>query len=79
VSLASGGGSVELPLDRGIVDSAVIHFQRVGQRVLVVEQNLDYRAPKGDAARAANVADSFPTSLLASLPIESEAGGRVVV
>jgi hypothetical protein len=79
VSLASGGGSVELPLDRGIVDSAVIQFQRVGQKVLVVEQNLAYRAPKGDAARAANVAQSFPTSLLAALPIESDAGGRVTV
>ncbi|MFN3521928.1 MAG: zinc-dependent metalloprotease [Phenylobacterium sp.] len=79
VSLSSGGGSVELPLDRGIVDSAVIRFQRVGQKVLVVEQNLGYRAPKGDAARAANVEASFPTSLLASLPVESETGGKVVV
>lgn len=79
VSLASGGGSVELPFDRGIVDTAVIRFQRVGQKVLVVEQNTDYRAPKGDAARAENVAVSFPTSLLAALPIESEAGGKVTV
>lgn len=79
VSLASGGGSVELPLDRGIVDTAVIRFQRVGQKVLVVEQNTDYRAPEGDAARAENVAVSFPTSLLAALPVESEAGGKVTV
>jgi hypothetical protein len=79
VSAASGGGSVELPFDRGILESTVIRFQRVGPRVLVIEQNLDYRAVSGDAARAANVSASFPTSLLASLPIESEAGGRVVV
>lgn len=79
VSAASGGGSVELPFDRGIMDTAVIRFERVGQRVLVNEQNLAYRAPRGDAARAANVEASFPSSLLASLPVEADAGGKVVV
>lgn len=78
-SLASGGGSVELPLDRGIMDSAVIRFRRVGNRVLVEEQNLAFRSLTGDAAHKAGVAASFPTSTLASLPIESEAGGRLVV
>lgn len=79
VSLASGGGSVELPFDRGIVDSAVIRFRRVGGRILVEEQNLAYRSLAGDAAHKAGVAASFPTSVLASLPIESDAGGRIVV
>ena len=79
VSLASGGGSVELPFDEGIMDSSVIQFQRVGQKVLVVEQNTRYRAPAGAAARKANVANAFPTSVLASLPIESDQGGKVVV
>lgn len=79
VSAATGGGSVELNFDRGIMDTAVIRFQRVGQKVLVNEQNLQYRAPSGDAARMANVSASFPSSLLAALPIESETGGKVVV
>lgn len=79
VSAASGGGSVELPLDRGILSTAVIRFVRAGARVLVTEQNLDFRAPGGDAAQGAGVGDSFPTSVLASMPIESEAGGRVTV
>jgi hypothetical protein len=79
VSAATGGGSVELPLDRGVLNTSVIRFQRAGKRVLVNEQNLDYRATKGDAAAAEGVSDSFPTSLLASLPIESEADGHVVV
>lgn len=78
VSAASGGGSVELPLDRGILESAVIRFQRVGQRVLVVKVNTGYRATTGTAQTAQGVADSFPTSVLASLPIESAAGGKVV-
>jgi len=79
VSLASGGGSVELPLDRGTMDSAVIRFRRAGGKILVEEQNLAFRSLAGDAAHKAGVAASFPASTLASLPIESEAGGRIVV
>lgn len=79
VSAASGGGSVELPFDRGIMVSAVIHFQRVGGKVLVVQQNMDYRSLNGDAAHKQGVEDSFPTSVLAALPIESESGGKVTV
>jgi hypothetical protein len=79
VSAASGGGSVELPLDRGILSTAVIRFQRAGPRVLVVEVNTDYRATSGTPATAEGVADSFPTSVIASLPIESTAGGKVLV
>ncbi|NLR70611.1 DUF5117 domain-containing protein [Novosphingobium sp. ERN07] len=79
VSAASGGGSVELPLDRGILESAVIRFQRVGQRVLVVKVNTGYRATTGTAQTAGGVVDSFPTSVLASLPIESASGGKVLV
>ncbi len=79
VSAASGGGSVELPFDRGILDTQVIRFQRVGGRVLVVAQNTDFRAPLGDAAQQEGVTDSFPTSLLASLPVQSDKGGKVIV
>ncbi len=79
VSAASGGGSVEMPLDRGILSSVVIHFERVGPRVLVVQQNLRFRAIDGNPGRAENVADSFPSAVLASLPVEAEEGGRVIV
>ena len=47
VSAASGAGSVELPFDRGILANGVIRFERSGPRVLVVLQNLDYRAVGG--------------------------------
>lgn len=79
VSAATGGGSVELPFDRGITDSIVIRFERAGGRVLVNQVNLDYRSLRGDAAHGEGVRDSFPTSVIASLPVESEAGGRVTV
>ena len=59
VSAATGGGSVELPFDRGIMETAVIRFQRAGNRVLVVEINTGYRAT-GNAATAQGVTDSVP-------------------
>ena len=79
VSAATGPGSVEAPFDRGILKELVIHFERAGPRVLVNEINLAYRATSGTAARAEGVASSFPTSVLASLPIESEEDHRVLV
>lgn len=79
VSAATGGGSVEMPLDRGILRSIVLHFERAGPKVLVVQQNLDYRAIDGNPGRAENVSEAFPTSVLASLPVESDTNGRVVV
>ena len=79
ISTSASPGSVELGMDRGVDAQKVVHFQRVGPRVLVVEQNLAYRAPNGSPALKANVADSFATSVLASLPIEAEECGRLLV
>lgn len=45
VSAATGGGSVELLFDRGVMDTAVIRFQRAGNRVLVVEMNTPIARP----------------------------------
>lgn len=79
VSLATGGGSVELPFDRGIFDTKVVQFHRAGSKIVVEEQNLAFRSLTGDAAHAQGVKDSFPTSIIAVLPIETEAGGRITV
>ena len=79
VSAATGAGSVEMPFDRGILSSSVIRFERSGGRVLVVAQNLDYRAVGGQAAQVENVRDSFASSVLAALPIEADEAGRVLV
>ena len=78
VSAASGAGSVELPFDRGILSNGVIRFERSGPRVLVVLQNLDYRAVGGTPAQVENVRDSFASSVLAALPVEADENGRVL-
>jgi hypothetical protein len=79
VSAATNPGSVESPFDRGIVSSAVIHFERSGDKVVVNQINLAYRATHGSAKTQEGVTDSFPTSVLAVLPIVSEANGKVIV
>jgi len=80
VSFATSPGSVEIGMDRGVERSAVIRFERAGgPRVLVVQRNVRYRAAGGPVELAQNVEDSFPQSVLASLPIESEDQGRLVV
>ena len=78
--MGSGVGSLELFADRSSVgDSDLCRFQRVGPTVLVVEENLGFRAPEGSPALKNSVRESFPTSVLASLPVEAESDGAVLV
>lgn len=79
VSAATNPGSVEAPFDRGILFSSVIHFERSGAKVIVNQINLGFRAVNGSAKTKEGVADSFPSSVLAVLPVVSTDGGKVVV
>ncbi len=80
VSLASGIGSNALGLDRGQVGpSAVVRFERVGPKVLLVQSNYDYRALGAPAAERRAVSDSFATSVLWGFTVEAEEPGRVLV
>jgi len=78
--VSKGIGSVELGVDRGASGaSTVIYFDRVGPRVNVVQRNLKFRALQGNAALQAGMEESFASSILAALPIESEASGKLIV
>ena len=48
-------------------------------RVLVIQENTSFRAPNGAPELQHSVEYSFPTSVLASLPIEAERDGTVLV
>jgi hypothetical protein len=79
-SISKGVGSVELGLDRGLPTvSSVVRFERVGPRVHVVQQNLRFRAPNGNEALKKGVEESFASSVLAALPVESEEGSTLIV
>jgi hypothetical protein len=78
--LGSGIGSTEAFADRSSFGGGwVCRFRRVGMRVLVIQENTSFRAPSGSPELQLSVESSFPTSVLASLPIEGEQDGTVLV
>jgi hypothetical protein len=79
-ALGSGVGSLDMFADRSSTHGAMAcRLLRVGPRVLVIQENTRFRAMAGPAALQQSVEASFPTSVLASLPIEAETNGTVLV
>src|SRR3954447_21913059 len=87
VSLAAGVGSNDIGLDRGqfgdLESTAspehLVRFERVGSKVLLMEQNLAYRAVTKNAAEKRAVEQSFARSVLWGFKVEAEANGHVLV
>src|SRR5205814_113081 len=78
--LSSGVGSIQMFADRSSVGgSQLCRFVRSGPKVLVIAENTDYRAEHGSSELKHSVERSFPTSVLAALPIESEQSGNLIV
>ena len=80
VQVAKGIGNVDLGIDRGAGGaSKVVYLERQGNRVLIVERNLRFRAPAGNPALQEGMEQSFASSVLASLPLEADENGRLLV
>jgi Met-zincin/Domain of unknown function (DUF5117) len=78
--LATGLGSNDIGLDRGILTGArIIKFERAGPRVLMVQPNYQYRALTTNPAEARTVRDAFARSVLWGFPIAAITGDRVLV
>jgi hypothetical protein len=80
-SLPYGAGSNDLGLDRGQVSPGIIvDFERVGPRVLLVQQNEMFRSSASDPAEQLSVRQSFPQSILAGFAIAAaDPSGAVLV
>jgi hypothetical protein len=77
--MATGVGSTQVFADRSsFASTALCRLRRVGMRVLVIQENTDFRAENGSAELKHSVASSFPTSVLAVLPVEAEQDGTVL-
>src|SRR5690606_24046028 len=64
-SLARGVGSNDLGLDRGQLGATrIVRFERSGPKVLLVEENLRYRARSDEPAERQAVRESFARSVL---------------
>ena len=79
-ALGSGIGSTEVFADRSSFSgNALCRFRRVGDQVLVMQENTGFSAQSGSKDLQQSVESSFPTSVLASLKIEAQQDGTLLV
>lgn len=78
IAKGSGSGSVGFEW-AGSGESGVIRFQHVGPKVLVVLKNTRFRAGNGGPGLDQGVDESFPDSVIASLPVLKTEGEKVIV
>ncbi|HJU88666.1 MAG TPA: zinc-dependent metalloprotease [Gemmatimonadaceae bacterium] len=78
---ATGLGSNPIGIDRGADGpSQVLRFVRSGNQVLAVFENWNYRSSAtNNPAHVRSVAESFPSSTVAALPLVAEEGGRLLI
>src|ERR1700675_2043814 len=78
--LPAGIGSNDIGLDRGqLGKTGIVRFERSGPKVLLIEENLGYRAVTSDADERRAVHDSFAESALWGFTIAAEENGHVLV
>lgn len=78
--LSAGVGSNDIGLDRAqLGGTAVVSFQRVGPRVLMVQPNYEWRANSQNAAERKAMEDAFAKSILWGFQVAAESSGRVLV
>jgi hypothetical protein len=79
-SMARGIGSNDIGLDRGQLGATrVVRFRRSGPKVLMIEDNLGYRAVSDSADEQAAVGESFATSVIWGFEALAERDGAVFV
>ncbi|MGH9740856.1 MAG: zinc-dependent metalloprotease [Candidatus Acidiferrum sp.] len=79
-SLPAGIGSNDIGLDRGqLGKTAIVRFERSGPKVLLIQENLEYRAVTSDADERKAVHDSFAESALWGFTVAAEENGDALV
>ena len=79
-SLPAGLGSNDIGLDRGKLGAtSIIKFTRVGNKILMVQPNYDYRAITNDVAEKRAVEQSFAQSTLWGFTAEADTKEAVLV
>ena len=80
VTQATGLGSNPIGIDRGSSgETYVSRFDRDGSRVLLVLENWAYRSTSGNRDHARTVAEAFPPSTVASMPLLADENGKLLV
>lgn len=79
-SLATGVGSNDIGLDRGqLGGEAVVKFIKAGNKLLLVQPNLRYRAETDNVQEKRSVEEAFARSVLYGFEIQEENGGNYII
>jgi hypothetical protein len=78
--LPAGIGSNDIGLDRGQLGmTGIVRFERSGPKILLIQENLEYRAVSNDADERRAVHDSFAESALWGFTVGAEENGHALV
>lgn len=79
-SLSSGIGSNDIGLDRGqLGNEQVVLFKKAGQKLLLVQPNLTFRALTNNDLERKSVEQAFAKSILHGFKIEEESKGSYLI
>jgi hypothetical protein len=79
-SLPYGTGSNDLGLDRGqTAGGKIVHFERVGPKVLLIEPNEAFRTSSTDPHQQLALHQSFPSSVLGGFTVAAASPDAVMV
>jgi len=79
-ALSAGLGSNDIGLDRGQLGAtAVVRFERVGPKILMVQPNYDYRVTTDNPAERRALDEAFAKSTLWGFTAAAESDGKVLV
>ncbi len=77
--ISGGAGLLDVSLDRGqFGELGLGRFERAGPRVLLHQRQTTHRSDAADPETARVAEESFPSAVLASLPVVAEEGDRVL-
>ncbi len=79
-ALAAGVGSNDIGLDRGQLGAtAVVKFIKAGNKLLLIQPNLKFRALSDNVEEAKSVSEAFAQSVLFGFPIVEEKNGKYLI
>ncbi len=79
-SLSSGIGSNDIGLDRGqLGNEQVVYFKRAGNKLMLVQPNLSYRALTDNMLEKKSVEQAFAKSVLGGFKIQKEVDGKYII
>ena len=79
-ALSSGIGSNDIGLDRGqLGNEQVVYFKKAGNKLLLVQPNLKFRALTDNDLERKSVEQAFAKSILGGFKIEEEKNGTYVI